>query len=175
MKYQPLGQQEDAGQTAMAPPENSTLDSRYDVLRLNVISSTSIASRTTLLIRHLTKQSAGGKVVIASLHAKAPVANKLISAIEITKRELSQNDRKVYQYSAITSERTSLKHKETNATKGKQAGNDAAGDAEGDEVAEDDEDEAFEVMGQKEKIRDVPALTVFLSLASVKELRDAHG
>lgn len=152
-------------------PETSSLDTKYNVLRLGVISSNSVASRTGLLIKHLSQQSSEGKKAIASLQAKAPVANKLVSAIEIAKRELSRDGRKIFQYSALTSETVIVKARAAHQTHGKQLGNtNAADDAE-----EDEEEEAFEVMAEKDKIQEMPVLTIYLSLSSIKELRDAHG
>lgn len=153
----------------MAPSELAELDVKYDILRLNVISSNTITGRTAALVKHLDQSSVGDKRSIASLRARATVANKLISVVEIAKRELLQNKQKVYQYSSITSENINLKSSQKDATN-KQPG--------GDNVAEDavdDEEVAFEVMKPKDKIRDVPVLTVYLSMAPVKELQDLYG
>lgn len=154
-------------------PENLNLDTKYNILRLNVISSNSIQSRTVSLVEHLRQESASQKTAIASLRAKASVANKLISAIEIAKRDLSQNNEKVYQYNALTSEMANVKSAKSRVAEGGRSGNDDGGD--GDAAAAQEEDEAFEPLEQKDETEEVPVLTIYLSLASIKELRDAHG
>ncbi|KAF1350840.1 hypothetical protein BDV97DRAFT_157316 [Delphinella strobiligena] len=155
-------------------PENSNLDAKYNILRLNVISSNSIQSRTISLVKHLRQESTGRKTAIASLRAKASVANKLISAIEIAKRDLSQINKKVYQYNALTSETVNVKSPKTRVAKGGQPGNEDGDGDKGDAAAEE-EDEAFEPLEQKDETEEVPVLTIYLSLVSIKELRDAHG
>lgn len=154
-------------------PENLNLDTKYNILRLNVISSNSIQSRTVSLVEHLRQESASQKTAIASLRAKASVANKLISAIEIAKRDLSQNNEKVYQYNALTSEMANVKSAKSRVAEGGRSGNDDGGD--GDAAAAQEEDEAFEPLEQKDETEEVPVLTIYLSLVSIKELRDAHG
>lgn len=157
-------------------PENLNLDTKYNILRLNVISSNSIQSRTVSLVEHLRQESASQKTAIASLRAKASVANKLISAIEIAKRDLSQNNEKVYQYNALTSEMANVKSAKSRVAEGGRSGNDDGGDGgDGDAAAAQEEDEAFEPLEQKDETEEVPVLTIYLSLASIKELRDAHG
>lgn len=154
-------------------PENPNLDTKYNILRLNVISSNTIQSRTVSLVKHLRQESASQKTAIASLRAKASVANKLISAIEIAKRDLSRNNKKVYQYNALTSEMANVKSAKSPVAKCGQPGNDDGGD--GDAAAAEEEDEAFEPLEQKDETEEVPVLTIYLSLVSIKELRDAHG
>jgi len=146
----------------------SKLDDNYNILRLGVISSNSISSRTTLLVKHLSQKSSDGKHAIASMHAKSPVANKLISIVEIAKRDISEAGQKVFQYSAISFESISVKRTvKDKASRPENAGH-------GDSMA-DEEDVAFEVMGKTEKRRDIPVLTIYLSLSPIKELRDAYG
>ena len=146
----------------------SKLDAGYNILRLGVISSNSISGRTTLLIKHLSQKSSDGKHAVASMHAKSPVANKLISTVEIAKRDLSKAGQKVFQYSAISFESVNVKR----TVKDKTLCPENAG--QGDSMA-DEEDVAFEIMGETEKRRDIPVLTIYLSLSPIKELRDAYG
>jgi len=88
------------------------------------------------------------------------VANKLISVVEIAKRELKDNDQKVYQYNVLGSE---LIHSAP-ATK------DAV-----DQDAMSDNEPAFEKTEERSTVRNVPTMTIYLSLASVKELKQAYG
>lgn len=151
-----------------ASTEDEKLATKYDLIRLSVISSSSITARTSTLINHLSSpKTDAARPAVVSLHAKAAVANKLISIVEIAKRELTAKSEKLYQYSALASEIVPLKKANKPINQ-----NGAAANSEADPESEED---AFQTMGEKEKIRAVPILTVYLSRVPVKELRDAHG
>ncbi|THY53104.1 hypothetical protein D6C98_05023 [Aureobasidium pullulans] len=141
-------------------PTTPDLSAKYTLLTLSVISSSNISNRTKSLIEHVKSTPADNKPAIVALHAKAAVANKLISIVEIAKRDLKEGGRKIYQYNALGSELIELKP----ATK------DAAND---DAVS--DEEPAFEKIEQKTTVRNVPIMTTYLSLVPVKELKDAYG
>lgn len=150
----------------MASEHESSLDSTYNVLRLGVASGNKIANRTSQVVKHLL-QPAGEKKAITSLRAKAPVANKLISAVEIAKRDLAQNGHKVYQYSVLSMETVTVREKQPVSKYGQQTRSDGG--------SEEEEEDAFEVMGEKEKTQQMPVLNIYLSLVSIKELRLVHG
>lgn len=141
-------------------PITPDLSAKYTLLQLSVISSSSISNRTTSLITHIKSTPADSKPAVVALHAKAPVANKLISIVEIAKRELKKDGQRFYQYNALGSELV----QSTPAPK------DAV-----DQDAMSDDEPAFEKTEQKSTVRSVPTMTVYLSLASVKELRQAYG
>ncbi|KAH0285895.1 hypothetical protein M436DRAFT_79070 [Aureobasidium namibiae CBS 147.97] len=141
-------------------PSTPDLSTKYAVLQLSVISSSSISNRTTSLINHIKSIPADNKPALVALHAKAAVANKLISIVEIAKRELKDNDQKVYQYNILGSELI----QSTPAPK------DAV-----DQDAMSDNEPAFEKTEGKHAVRNVPTMTIYLSLASVKELKQAYG
>lgn len=142
---------------APAPPD---LSAKYTVLQLSVVSSSSISNRTTSLISHIKSTPANSKPAVVALHAKAPVANKLISIVEIAKRELKESGQKVYQYNALSSELVQSTPAPKNAE---------------DQDAMTDEEPAFEEIHQKSTVRNVPTMTTYLSLASIKELKQAYG
>lgn len=146
--------------TSTMAPSTPDLSAKYTVLQLSVISSSSISNRTTSLVNHIKSTPADNKPPIVALHAKAAVANKLISVVEIAKRELKDNDQKVYQYNVLGSE---LIHSAP-ATK------DAV-----DQDAMSDNEPAFEKTEERSTVRNVPTMTIYLSLASVKELKQAYG
>lgn len=141
-------------------PATPDLSAKYTVLPLSVISSSSISNRTTSLITLIKSTPADNKPAVVALHAKAPVANKLISIVEIAKRELKENGQNFYQYNALGSELL----QSTPATK------DAI-----DQDAMSDDEPAFEKTEQSTTVRNVPTMTVYLSLASVKELKQTYG
>ncbi|KAL1302132.1 hypothetical protein AAFC00_002566 [Neodothiora populina] len=157
--------------TAQKTQLESGLDQKYDLLRLGVISSNSVASRTGALIRHLSQPSEGDKAAVASLHARSAAANKLISAVEIAKRDLKAKGERVYQYSSLTTERVLMKAKAPGPGR---SGSTATLDAPPENAA-DDMDEDFEVMRPKDKLQETPVLTVYLSLVPVKELQNIYG
>ncbi|CAD0111626.1 unnamed protein product [Aureobasidium uvarum] len=142
---------------APAPPD---LSAKYTVLQLSVISSSSISNRTTSLIAHLKSTPADNKPAIVALHAKAPLANKLISVVEIAKRDVKENGLKVYQYNALGSELV----QSAPATK----------DAANQDAMSDDE-AAFEKIEQRSAVRNVPTMITYLSLVPIKELKQAYG
>lgn len=141
-------------------PATPDLSAKYTLLQLSVISSSAISNRTTSLIAHIKSTPADSKPAIVALHAKAPVANKLISIVEIAKRELKENGLSVYQYNALGSALI----QSTPATK------DAT-----NQDAVSDEEPAFEKVDRTPAVRNVPTITTYLSLTSVKELKQAYG
>jgi hypothetical protein len=141
-------------------PTTPDLSAKYAVLQLSVISSSSISNRTTSLIRHVKSRPEDNKPAIVALHAKAPVVNKLISIIEIAKREMKDNGQKIYQYNALGSELIQSTPAARPAT---------------EQDAMSDDEPAFEKPEQKTTVRNVPTMTTYLSLTSVKELKQAYG
>jgi hypothetical protein len=141
-------------------PTTLDLSAKYTVLQLSVISSSSISNRTTSLISHINSTPADSKPAVVALHAKAPVVNKLISIVEIAKRDLKGTDQKVYQYNALGSELVQSTAAAKHAT---------------DQDAMSDDEPAFEKTEQKTTVRNVPTMTTYLSLTSVKELKQAYG
>jgi hypothetical protein len=150
-------------------PDILALDQKYNVVKLSVLQSHKISARTTLLIKHLSTpaEAEGDKPSLCCLRAQAHSANKLITIIEIAKRELSGKNIKVYQYNALSSEiipfDTTMKHANGKVPSEEDGGDDGP-----------DEDDAFQTMGQKDKIRAVPVLTVYVSTEPIKSLKHAY-
>ncbi|CZT17422.1 uncharacterized protein RCC_03256 [Ramularia collo-cygni] len=143
--------------------DNASLAAAHSLVQLNVSSAHQISNRTFAIISRLNPSDAspdGQKTVIVALTAKAKAAGKLISIVEIAKRELIQNGIKCFQYTALRSEVVDVERSRKNDD-------------------EDDEDDAFETMGDvKEsttKKRSMPVITIYLSTKSVKELKVAFG
>jgi hypothetical protein len=142
--------------TTVMAPTTLDLSAKYTVLQLSVISSSSISNRTTSLISHIKSTPEDSKPAVVALHAKAPVVNKLISIIEIARRDLKDNGQKVYQYNALGSELVQSAPAAKPAT---------------EQDGMSDDEPAFE----KTAVRSVPIMTTYLSLSSVKELKQAYG
>lgn len=148
--------------------DNASLQASHNLVHLNVSSAHQISNRTSAVISRLSpseQPSDGQKTVVVTLTAKAKAAGKLISIVEIAKRELKNEGVKCFQYTALSSALIDVKRR-------------PKGDKR-DAVGEDESDDAFETMGEvKEsatKKRSVPIITIYLSRTSVKELRVDFG
>lgn len=152
--------------------DGSLLLAKHELVKLSVRSSTQISSRTAAIRSRLTAEhQPSEKPVVVSLTARAAVASKLISIVEIAKRDLVSKGVKIYQYNALTSEMLDIARE----PKKKATGSDGPV-KEGAE--NDDSDDAFETMGaptDATKRRDAPVMTIYLSTMPVKELKAAYG
>lgn len=146
--------------------ENSSLESKYELLKLSVHSSTQISNRTAAVLAKLeATQGSDSKPKIVVLRAGARTASKLISIIEIAKRDLISKGIKFFQYTALSSEMIEIQRKPKRGT---------GIPAEQENADDGDSDDAFETMGAVpdtgSKKRLVPVMTVYLSTKSIKEL-----
>lgn len=141
--------------------EELKLSTGQDLINLNIASGTQISTRTADIVRNL--KASPAKIV--RLSTKSRNAGKLISIVEIAKRELKAQGVEVFQYNALSSETVEVERKK-------------AGVADGARDVSDDDD-AFETMGAKElqgmKKRVVPVMTTYLSTESVAELKARFG
>lgn len=148
----------------------TTLSPEYNLIKLSVIGSTQISSRTATIVAKLSSDTTSDKPVIVALKAKSREANKLISIVEIAKRELATLGTKCFQYNGLTSQLTEIERQ----PEGRQGSNEVT--TEGDP---DESDDAFQTMGAQynagPKKRLVPMMTTYLSNISVKELKFAYG
>lgn len=154
-----------------------------DTTRLTVKSNTQISSRATAVISKLfaattttqseennnSKTPKPAKPALVVLQAQSRWASKLISIVEIAKRDLQAKSIPVYQYTALSSEIIEV---------GRLPKADAgATDATEDEHAS--EDEAFQTLGADKlpemKKRAVPIITVYLTVQPVKALKTQYG
>lgn len=143
--------------------DDSSLAQRYTLTKLNVNGSTQISKATTTIISKIGSQRSDEKPNIVVLTAKARYANKLISIVEIAKRESAASSAKCFQYNALSSVMTEVAR---NSEKSEQEG-------------EDESDDAFETMGAPNlastKKRAVPIMKTYLCAASIRELKSAYG
>ena len=157
--------------------DEGSLQGKYDLVKLSVLTSTQISSRTSAVVAKFSPSGDGiensdpatthagnnnGKPVIVALTAKANATNKLTSIVEIAKRDLVSKKIKCFQYNALSSEMVEIERKS------KKRGDD-----------ESDSDDAFETMGavplSEKKKRSMPVMTVYLATTSVRELKMAYG
>lgn len=150
--------------------DEALLSQKYDLVKVHVTGSTQISKATVTIISKLGTPSAKDKQVIVMLTAKARSANKLISVVEIAKRELATSDTKYFQYNALGSELIETARKPKNSADGVEPPT-----KEGD----DESDDAFEAMGTPNltgpKKMAVPVMTTYLSTTSVRELKAVYG
>ncbi|KAK3109942.1 hypothetical protein LTR53_016286 [Teratosphaeriaceae sp. CCFEE 6253] len=148
---------------------DEALAERYTLIRYSVVSSTQIASRVAAIISGLTQQTEQGeKPVIVCLTAQAKVASKLVSVVEIAKRDLASKGVKCFQYNALGSRLVDVLRQP------RKKANDRT---QGDEGV-DDPDDDFEVMPDPNgdtKKRSMAVMTVYLSATAVRDLRVEYG
>lgn len=163
--------------TIMPSVSDTTLEQSHSLVKFSIHSSTQISRRTSAVLSNLQgppPQTTGGgetetnhkPIIIVALTAKPHATNKLISIVEIAKRDLASKNLRCFQYCALSSEMVDVARKKAKAN--------AGGGEEGSES-----DEAFETMGERElgetKKRNVPVMTIYLSTRSVRELKVALG
>lgn len=106
---------------SILPPHLQTLRAKYDFSTMSIISSSKIETKVKTLLARLGTFSwanKDAKPAVVILSAKAGVANKLISVVEIAKRELEAQGAKWWQYSRVHSQVTELKDKTKKGTDG---------------------------------------------------------
>jgi hypothetical protein len=184
--------------TPPAPFDLSNLVSKYTITSYKTHSNTSIFVRTSSILSTLfpppstnnTKEKttapcdndAPAKTPpLVKLTASSKTANKLISIVEIAKREAQKASpgRKIFQYTELTSEMVEIPRlPAARDTVKSTIGNGTALKQDGEALVSNEEGEAFETMPSNTstmKLRRVPVLTVYLAAASVRELKGAFG
>lgn len=152
------------------------LDKSYSIKSTTIHSSSAISSKTTFVLTHLLAKSEGENPPLLTLTARAPNASKLISVVEIAKRQLASQGVKCFQYNALSAEMVEIPREGKGKRKRKGEVN---ASEEGREVSDhdDDDDDAFETrdvsVGMKK--RSVPVLTIWLATVAVRELKNAYG
>ncbi|MCJ1255581.1 hypothetical protein MMC24_003398 [Lignoscripta atroalba] len=200
----------------MLPSEIQHLQSKYDFITMSIISSSKIEQKVRNLLLHLEKFSITdtiSKPGVVILHAKSSVASKLVSIVEIAKKNVEKDGGKWWQYSRLHGQITELKRKSSKQKKGGKTlleweqqqehsgkvGEHASvlddrvadsGKGGGDVPPEEEEETAFETMGQRtpsqqnapsagiearNKIRAVPVMSIYMSRVPITELKALYG
>jgi len=202
-------QSETQATTQTPPPDlpfpSSFSSQDYTIHALTVISSSKIHAKVSQILALLYPQNLPSPPPLVALTTKSTVANKLISIIEIIKREVAlpkENDdkqRRLYQYTTIKGVVTAEKQlRTTKAGEGQrkrarqaedidgQAGakkrkteenqdHGAASDAESEDAFVTQATPLPAISSGASVQRPVPYMTVFLSPVPIGELRDAFG
>ena len=150
--------------------DEAALFHTYELSKLNVLSSTQMSRRASAVITKFEASYTNGKPIIVELKAKARVANKLISIVEIAKRDLAAKNIECFQYNALKSEMIEIERSP------KKPPNSVVEDATKTKDGNSDSEDAFETMRPNEdglKKRLLPVMRIYLSSVSVNELK-AH-
>lgn len=188
---------------ALLPPSlRDAVAGSYDLHHLPIGASAKITAKVTALLALLENEfslaQTGQKPAVVAVTARAPFANRMLSVVEIAKRELVGRKSRWFQYSAVVGRveemksegKGELRHTGSGKTAGGLGGsgegkeNEAGLDVEmGDETGggedEEEEEDAFEPIRfeaeERTKVRAVPVMTVYLSRVPIPELKAEFG
>jgi hypothetical protein len=159
----------------IAPPIYGDLASTYSINSISILTSSKISKKTTSVLEKLSQYPTipPAKPVLVFLHSKAVGASKLITIVEIAKREVAAKGGKWFQYNALSQVMEERKREE-----GKGEEKDGM-----DLDEEEDEKDSFEVMKTPferavegtPKIRAVPIMATYLSRVRIESLRKRYG
>ncbi|TVY23742.1 hypothetical protein LHYA1_G006715 [Lachnellula hyalina] len=153
------------------------LASTHDVLRMSIISSTQMEKKVTAILKYLDTPE---KAAVVMLHSKAKVASKLISIVEIAKREIAAGGGKWFQYNVVEG----VLEEKSEGEHGEDEGGVKIGEVDNIDVEdEEEEEESFETMKTpferaiegKPKVRAVPGMTTYLSRVRIDRLGKKYG
>ena len=97
------------------PGEVRHLATKYDFTRMHIISSSKMEQKIRNILERIsrfTSADAGAKPGVAIVYADAAVANKLISTVELVKREVEKEKGNWHQYSKLDSQSVECKPKD---------------------------------------------------------------
>jgi len=175
--------------SASTPAIAADLATTHDVTTMSIISSSHIQKKVTRILELLSAFSfvAPTKPGIVMLYGKAPVASKMITVVEIAKREIAQNGGKWFQYNKVE-QTLMIREKNDASTKTmdlEDKGMDGMDLDEAGDIKTDDETTGsmFETMKTpferaiegKPNFRAFPIMTLYLSRVRVESLKKAYG
>jgi hypothetical protein len=175
--------------------DDTTLSQTHTITRLSIQSNTQISAKATNVISKLSStQEDPTKPPLVILRAQSRWASKLISIVEIAKRNLAESPPpptttngssgiEIFQYSSLSSEMVEIERRKSKPKGGLGGAPLPEGEGEGS-----DDEGAFQTMGASSaaaagdgedeggmKKRAVPVLTVYLAGRPVKALRSEFG
>jgi len=169
------------------------LSATYKVVTMNIISSSHIQQKVTRVLETLASFSfaAPAQPNIVLLHAKSHVASKMITVVDIAKREIAQAGGKWYQYNCLGE--IVETRKKTMAGSGDDVGTILGHTVDANSMEVDkhewNEDGAaengasFETMKTpleraldgRPKVHAVPVMTIYLSRVRIEKLKNTYG
>lgn len=177
-----LSTEHDASTNTSNSPVLTELEKTHNVTTMSIVSSSHIQQKVTRALEILSEYPtiAPAKPKVVMLHAKAPVASKLITIAEIVKREIAKDGGKWYQYNRLGQVMEEKKREEHVGKRKKKVGGadeEMADHEDGGEGQESEEE--FETMKTpferaiegKPKVGAVPVMTIYLSRVRVDSLK----
>lgn len=178
----------------ISPSLMKSIVATYEVTSMNIISSSRIQSKVTTIIEKLGSFSfvTATPPNLVLLRAKDAVASKLITIVEITKREIAKAGGKWYQYNVLgqvlaPQEKKSAAMKGTGFMLGRKTNSDIDamelhGSKDGQNI-EEEEETSFETMKTpleraiegKPKVQAIPVILIFLTRVRSDALKEAYG
>lgn len=111
----------DVTEHQVLPPELRHLADQYEFFTMSILSSARIESRVRNLLARVQKfnfADTKAKPGIVILHAKADVASKLCSIVEVAKKQITMEKGKWWQYTKLHGELLELKPRRIECTRG---------------------------------------------------------
>ena len=162
-------------------PNLKDLVQKYSFARMSIKSNSKINTKVKNLLAHMSRFSftdTDPKPGIIVIDARASDAAKMLSVIEIAKREIEAGERsgKWFQYSRVSSELTKIPRQLKNASN--QMDDDDARDQDG--VRSKDKGDTLASKdpatgGPHIKLRAIPVLTIYMTRISIPELKQEYG
>lgn len=156
----------------------------YNANTMQIISSSKMSAKIarsldTLVLGKINLADVKCKPGLVVMYAKAATASKLVSVVEVVKREIGQKGEKWYQYNALSETMVVIPRKIDKSKKGGKREDKDSMDVDGEE----EEDTYFETMKTKQerllegtdRMRAVPVLTVYLSRVPIEKLKHKYG
>jgi hypothetical protein len=168
------------------------LMSSYTVTTMQIISSSKMSSKITRALSAFSFAAKEPKPNVVMLYAKAPVVAKMISVVEVVKREVERSNGgkgKWFQYNRLD-ESMSVYPRKPRASSQPNSNNDKSVEEQVEDMEIDEpggeqevEEEGFETMKTRiermvdgtDKVRAVPVMTVYLSRVRIEKLRGLFG
>ncbi|KZF25639.1 hypothetical protein L228DRAFT_259034 [Xylona heveae TC161] len=163
-------------------------ESSYDVTAINIISASSIQENVLKVIKvldiDLTEAKPKTKAPLVILTGQGAVTGKLISIVEIAKRNAKNKGVRVFQYSSLgsISKEEMLQKKQQQTRQGQKNEEVDRTAREGEEVESTqtiESQEGFALAlpsnGGQKKARQIPVLTIYLSNSTIKHLKEKYG
>ena len=127
------------------PTEVRRLTTKYEFTSMHIISSSKMQQKIGLVLERISRSALPdmtSKPGVVILYADAAIANKMISVVEIVKKEVERLDGSWYQYTKLESRMAKSKPKTKLQAKGRQASSHKAKQLERLQVEDEDVDTA---------------------------------
>jgi ribosome-associated translation inhibitor RaiA len=171
--------------SSSAPPIYGDIVFTHDITQISILTSSKIEKRVTSVLEKLAQYPVKppSKPVVVFLHSKAAAASKLITIVEIAKREIAAKGGKWFQYNALSQIMEEMSRDVKKGHRKSREPKDSL-DVNGSEKSEDGEEEdSFEVMKTPferavegtPKIRAIPVMATYLSRIRIESLRKKYG